>query len=78
MEDIGRGVEQLKYIAKAMNHEVNLQANILENMDDKMEFVGERTGTVNERMRDVLRRSRDSDKVCVVSVRKSFLHHFVL
>ena len=63
---LGRNVDVLKDLAMVQNQEIKLQDKMLDQLDGKMEEVGERVLSVNGRLKETLVQARGSDKVCMV------------
>ena len=66
IEGIGQGVDTLNRLARTLNEEATSQGKTLDRIQDKVEFVHDRTANINERMKETLARARQSDKICVV------------
>ena len=66
LDEIGEGIQDLAEIAALQGEEVKRQSVMLENVDRKMDRVGERMVSVNKKMKETLDEvGRASDKLCV-------------
>lgn len=66
LDEIGEGIQDLAEIAALQGEEVQRQSHMLDNLNNKMDVVGERMVNVNKKMKDTLDEvGRASDKLCV-------------
>lgn len=65
IDEIGRGVDELRELALSANEEVKLQNVMLDGLQGKMDLVQDKVLNVNERLKNTLEEVRKSDKICV-------------
>eukprot|EP01034_Spumella_vulgaris_P030535 gene30535-37772_t len=65
IDEIGRGVDELRELALSANEEVKLQNVMLDGLQGKMDLVQDKVLNVNERLKNTLEEVRKSDKICM-------------
>jgi len=66
LDEIGEGIQDLAEIAALQGEEVKRQSTMLDEVNNKMDTVGDRMTNVNSRMKQTLEDvGRSGDKLCV-------------
>eukprot|EP01035_Chromulina_nebulosa_P019369 gene19369-25236_t len=65
IEEIGKGVDELREMALAAKEEVTLQNRMLDTLGTKIEDVHEHVVNINEKLKVTLEEVRNSDKICM-------------